>query len=87
MHMLQQGTSDQDVGYHLIANGLVKFRDKIYVPDNSELKKLILREFHANSYSSHLGYHKTLTTMKKLYYWPNVKREVTKFMVRCLDCQ
>ena len=42
IHRLQQGTSGQDVDYSLIGYGLIRFRDKIYVPDNSELKKTIL---------------------------------------------
>jgi len=44
------------VDYHLTMDGLVRFRHKIYVLDNSELKKLILRDFHAKPYSGHLGY-------------------------------
>jgi len=56
MYKLQQCTSDQDVEYHPTTNGLIRFRDMIYVPNNSELKKLILREFHAKPYSSHPGY-------------------------------
>lgn len=66
--MLQHGTSDQDVDYHLTVDGLVRFRDKIYVSDKNELKKLILREFYVKPYSSHSGHQKTLTTMKKFYY-------------------
>lgn len=50
MHRLQQGTSDQDVDYHLIAYGLVIFRDNIYVLDDREIKNLILREFHVKLY-------------------------------------
>lgn len=73
--------------YHLTVDGLVRFRDRIYVSNNSELKKLTLREFHDNPYSSHPGYQKTLTVVKKFYYWPNLKKEVTDFVVRCLDCQ
>ena len=42
MHMLQQRTGGQDVDYHLIAYGLVKFRDKIYLSNDSDLKKTIL---------------------------------------------
>lgn len=53
MHRLQQGTSDQDVDYHLATYALIRFRDMIYVPDNSDLKKNILREFHAKPYSFH----------------------------------
>jgi len=57
-----------DVDYHLMTDGLVKFRERIYVSYNSELKKVILREFHVKPYSSHPGYHKTLTALKKFYY-------------------
>jgi len=87
MHRLQQSTGDQDVDYRLTKYGLVRFQDRIYVLDNSELKKLILREFHAKLYSGHPRYHKTMTTMKKFYYWSNLKKEMAKFVARCLDCQ
>lgn len=50
--------------YCLTTDGLVRFQDRIYVPDRSEVKKLILREFHEKLYSSHLGYQKTLTTVE-----------------------
>ena len=40
-------------------DGLVRFRNRIYVSNCSELKKLILREFHAKPNSRHPGYHKT----------------------------
>jgi len=60
----------------LTTYGLIRYRDKIYVPENNELKKLILREFHANLYSGHPGYQKTLTEIKKFYYWSNLKKEV-----------
>jgi len=55
------------------------------VLDNSELKKLILREFHVKPYSSHPGYRNTLTIVKKLYYWPNLKKEMVEFVSKCLD--
>jgi len=53
-----------NVDYHLTTNGLVRFRDRIYVPNNNELKKVILRDFHAKPYSGHSSYQKTLITMK-----------------------
>eukprot|EP00253_Pinus_taeda_P032560 PITA_32560 len=64
IHKLQQDTSDNDVDYCLTADGLVRFSDRMYVPDENELKKLILREFHANPYSGHPGYQKILTAVK-----------------------
>jgi len=67
MHRLQQsagtctcigtgtcaGIGAQDVDYCLTTDGLFRFRDKIYVTNNNELKKVILREFHAKPYSGH----------------------------------
>lgn len=41
--------------YCLTVDGLVIFRDGIYVSDSSELKKVILRDFNANPYSGHPG--------------------------------
>jgi len=73
--------------YYLTADGLVRFRYKIYISENSELKKVILREFHVKPYLGHPGYQKTLTTMKKFYYWMNLKRDVAEFVVRCFDYQ
>eukprot|EP00253_Pinus_taeda_P011462 PITA_11462 len=63
-----------------------RFRDKIYVPDRSDLMKVILMEFHAKPYSSHPGYQKMLTAVKKLYYWLNLRRDVAEFVARWLDC-
>ena len=71
---------------HLTTDGLVIFRDMIYVSNNNELKKLIMTEFHAKSYSGHPGYQKILTMVKKCYYWPNLKKEAVEFVARCLDC-
>ena len=77
----------QDVDYCLIEDGLVRFRDRIYVPYGSELKKVILREFHAKSYSGHPGYLKTLIGVKRFYYWLNMKRHVAELVARFFDCQ
>ena len=73
--------------YYLTTDELVRFKDRIYVPDNNDLKKVILRKFHKKPYSGHPGYQKTFITVKKFYYWPNLKRDVVDFVARCFDCQ
>jgi len=67
-------------------DGLVKFKDRVYLSDNSELKKVILREFHVKPYSAHPSYHKTLTAVKRYYYWSNIKKDVREFVAMCFDC-
>jgi len=85
MLKLQQDTSDQDVDYHITSYGLVRFSDRIYMSDESELKKLILKEFHVNPSSGHLGYQKMLTVVNKFYYWLNTKKKVVEFVMICLE--
>jgi len=45
-HRLEHGTCGEDVDYHLMADDLVRCRDRIYVPYDSELKNIISREFN-----------------------------------------
>lgn len=73
--------------YHITVDGLVKFRDKICVPNNMKLKNLILREFYIKSHLGHPRYQKTLTVVKKFHHWPNLKKEVGEYVARCLESQ
>ena len=65
--------------------GFIRFIYKIYVSDNSELKKVIFKEFHVKPYSGHLGYHKTLTIVNKFYNELNLKKNVAEYVARCFD--
>jgi len=73
--------------YCLTTDGLVRFKDRIYVLHNIELKKVILKVFHAKPYSSHQCYQKTVTEVKRFYYWSNLNRDVVEFVARCFDYQ
>lgn len=55
------------------------------MPDKSELKKVILRVFHVKTYLGHLGYQKTLTVVKRIYYSINLNRDVAEFVAKCFD--
>jgi hypothetical protein len=48
--------------------GLLRFKNRLYIPDSTELKLTILDEVHKKLYSGHPGYQKTITTLRKLFY-------------------
>jgi hypothetical protein len=48
--------------------GLLRFKNRLYVPDSTELKLTILDKVHKKPYSDHPGYQKTITTLRKLFY-------------------
>jgi hypothetical protein len=67
--------------------GLLRFKNRLYIPNSAGLKLTILDEVHKKLYSGHLGYQKMITTLRKLFYWPNMKREIEEYLARCQYCQ
>ena len=48
---------------------------------------LILNEIHKTPYSGHPGYQKTITMLRKDYFWPNMKNELAEYIAKCFDYQ
>jgi hypothetical protein len=85
---LQNTTENSDKSdLSIDKNGLLRFKNRIYIPDSTELKLTVLDEVHKKPYSGHPGYQKMITTLRKLFYWPNMKGETTKYLAKCQDCQ
>ena len=57
------------------------------VPQLTELREDILREFHCSRFSVHLGSMKMYQDLRRQYYWSGMKRHVGDFVRRCLTCQ
>jgi hypothetical protein len=74
-------------GYSLDRDGLLRFRGRIYVPSNDELRMLILSEAHRAVYMAHPGVTKMRADLKPLFFWKGMKADIVKFVVRCLECQ
>jgi hypothetical protein len=68
-------------------NGLLRFKNRLYIPYSAELKLTLLEEVHNKPYSGHLGYQKMVTTLRKLFYWPNMKGETIEYLSKCQDFQ
>ena len=46
-----------------------------------------MEEGHNTPYSVHPGGDKLYKDLKKVYWWPRMKREVAEFVAKCLTCQ
>ena len=58
-----------------------KFKEEeilIYIPRVAYLRKMVMDEIHQTPYSCHLGYHKTIATARKKYFWPGMKKGIAK---------
>ncbi|XP_017604782.1 uncharacterized protein LOC108451625 [Gossypium arboreum] len=79
--------SGSTLDFGLNSDGVLCFRGRICVPNDSDLRQLILREAHNSPYAMHRGGNKMYHDLSKLYWWPGSKREVTDFIAHCLTCQ
>ena len=57
--------------------------EAVMVP--KKMMKYILHEAHERL--GHLGAVKLYLFLRKMYYWPNLKRDCTKQVCTCLECQ
>nr|GEU32560.1 reverse transcriptase domain-containing protein [Tanacetum cinerariifolium] len=62
------------------------FDKRIWLPLFGGLRELIMYESHKSKYSIHPGSDKMYQDLKKLYWWPNMKAEITTYVSKCLTC-
>ncbi|KAA3466044.1 DNA/RNA polymerases superfamily protein [Gossypium australe] len=79
--------SDTTAEFIVSDNGMMYFRNRLCIPDNFNLKRDIFSEAHNSAYSIHLGSMKMFNDLKKMYWSPSLKREISKFVTKCLVCQ
>ncbi|GJU12292.1 hypothetical protein Tco_1134688 [Tanacetum coccineum] len=61
------------------ADGTHCIEKQSWVPRFKTLRDLIMNESHKSKYSIHPGYDKMYHSLKKLYWWPNMKAEIATF--------
>ena len=71
-----------------VANeGLYFLDNRLCVPDDPELKTLLLREHHDAVTSAHPGVKRTIESVARHYFWPNMAREIRAYVLSCDSCK
>ena len=63
------------------------FEDRIYVPNDPEIRKLILQEAHDSLYSIHPGNTKMYLDLKNIFWWTRMKKDIAEYVAVCDVCQ
>jgi len=66
--------------------GFLRFDDRMYVPDNANLRLRVLQYHHDHVLAGHLGQNKTLELIRRHYIWPTICNDVQKFCKSCITC-
>jgi hypothetical protein len=73
--------------FSISEDGTLKYRNRLCVPKEDNLRKEILTEAHQSLYTIHPGSTKMYRDLRERYWWNGMKKEVAQFVERCLTCQ
>ncbi|KAG8473151.1 hypothetical protein CXB51_035096 [Gossypium anomalum] len=79
--------SNVESEFQIDDNDCLKFRSRLCIPRNSKLISVILSEAHSSRMSIHSGSTKMYNDLKRQFWWPGMKRDISDFVSKCLICQ
>jgi hypothetical protein len=69
------------------SHGIYFFKDRIYVPNNPELRTQVIEACHNSLFAGHMGKHHTSELVQRWFYWPRLAADVAKYVANCHTCQ
>ncbi|KAJ9546782.1 hypothetical protein OSB04_019325 [Centaurea solstitialis] len=68
------------------SRGLLTRSGRVWVPVSCEARQTLLDEAHKSKFSIHPGATKMYRDLKTDYWWPGMKRDVARYVEKCLTC-
>jgi len=62
--------------------GTMWFGKRICVPEDPNLRKLVLQEAHESLYSIHPGNNKMYMDLKERFWWNGLKRDIAEYIAK-----
>jgi len=72
--------------FRVANDGSLMIRQQLYMPNDETVKWMVLREANESKFSIHIDNTKMYQDLKHLYWWPNMKKEITKYESKCRIC-
>jgi hypothetical protein len=74
-------------GYILEVDRLLRYRGRMYIPENEDIRSIILKKSHRALYYAHSGVKTMYADMRKLFFWVGMKCDVVHFITKWLESQ
>jgi hypothetical protein len=73
--------------HYTLTAGILRHKGQIYIGNKEELKQQIIESLHASPIGGHSGIVATYQRIKKIFYWPGLKKHIEKYITECAVCQ
>ena len=68
------------------SRGFLTRYGRVWVPATGETRLTLMDEAHKSKFSIHPGATKMYRDFRVDYWWPGMKRDVAKYVEKCLAC-
>ncbi|GKV05622.1 hypothetical protein SLEP1_g17609 [Rubroshorea leprosula] len=87
MEWMKDNGKSSKMGLHISDDGIIRLGDRICVPYDEGLRTELLQEAHKSNYTIHPGSTKMYHDLKETFWWKSMKKDVAKYVSKCLTCQ
>lgn len=70
-----------------LAQGIIRFRDRIWLGGSTELQQKIMTAFHDSPVRGHSRFPVTYKRIRRLFAWPKMKTHIEQYVRCCQICQ
>jgi len=78
--------SDEQRKFALSSDGVLRFKDKVCVPKDAKVQRLILEEGHKSLLILHSSMTKMYQDLNETFWWQGMKKDVAQFVSAYLTC-
>ena len=79
--------AEVETKFRVADDGSLMMGQRLYVPNDETVKRMVLEEAHESKISIHPSSTKMYRDLKHVYWWPNMKREIVEYVSKCGICQ
>lgn len=85
--LTQLAVQNSGVQGYTLEEGVIRYKNKLWVANNTALHTKIISAFHASPIGGHSGVQATYQRVKQLFFRKGLKGSVDDFVKQCAICQ
>jgi len=86
-HVISELGTKKRNDFRMGKDGILRFRERVCVPNSRVLRKMLLDEGHKSRLSIHPGMTNMYKDLKATFWWTGMKTDVADYVASCLVCQ